>query len=468
MEAIEIKATAMAHSLIGYATTLNHRYQTGAPHRQIARALLDVERGAVKRLIITVPPRHGKSMLASEYFPAWYLGRNPDKYIIAATYAQELADDFGRKVRDQMLDSIFKTVFPGSIIRPDSSSVKRFNTDAGGAYYAVGVGGPVTGRGAHLLLIDDPIKNREEAESDLIRKRIRDWYQSVAYTRLMPGGAVVVIMTRWHDDDLAGWLLREHAHEGWTVVDLPAVTDGGALWPEAYPMEQLEKIRRAIGERDWNALYMQRPAPDEGDFFKREWFKRYDKAPDRLHVYGASDYAVTDGGGDFTELGMFGVDSGGNIYILDWWSGKTTPDFWIDSQIELIAKHKPLRWFGESGVIQKAIEPFLTKRMHEKNTHCYTEWLPSIADKATRARGFQARASMGKVHIPKTAWGDDLLSQLLRFPAGINDDKVDVCSLIGRGLDQIHGMGVRAPVAKPKAYESYTHKDKKTTGGNFI
>ena len=187
--------------------------------------------------------------------------------------AQDLADDFGRKVRNQIADESFRDIFPGVSLKDDSAAVRRFHlvsdnltTTQGGAYFAVGVGGPLTGRGAHLLLIDDPVKNREEADSEVIRRRTQGWYTSTAYTRLMPGGRVVVIQTRWHEDDLAGWLQASHGHEGWEVLDLPAIDDtGNALWPDQYDVTALNRIRAAIGPRDWSALYQQRPAPEDGD-----------------------------------------------------------------------------------------------------------------------------------------------------------------------------------------------------------
>src|SRR5690606_23598611 len=196
------------------------QYKLAAHHRLIARHLEMVERGEIDRLMITMPPRHGKSMLASEFFPAWYMGRNPDHYVVTATYGQELADDFGRKVKNQLEDPIFQEIFPGVALADDSKSAKRFhiskhqagtwNKEGGyehattqrGAYYGVGVGGPLTGRGAHLLLIDDPVRNREDAESEVIRKKIKDWYTSTAYTRLMPGGKIVIIQCMTGDTDV--------------------------------------------------------------------------------------------------------------------------------------------------------------------------------------------------------------------------------------------------------------------------
>lgn len=422
-------------------------------HRLIARKLEAVERGDIRRLMIFVPPRHGKSMLASEYFPAWYLGRNPSNYVIAATYAQDLADDFGRKVRNQIADPAFGLIFPGVGVVNDSTSAKRFHvtqpldvfrTGQNGAYFAVGVGGPLTGRGAHLLLIDDPVKNREEADSETIREKTKDWYTSTAYTRLMPGGRIVVIQTRWHEDDLAGWLLTEHAHENWDVLDLPAINSRGeALWPDQYPLPALEQIRRAIGPRDWSALYQQRPTPEEGDYFRREWFKTYQKLPDGCRFYGASDYAVTADGGDFTVHIVVAVDREGNIHVVDVWRGQTTSDIWIERLLDLVEKHKPLKWAEEQGQIIKSVGPFLVRRMRERRVYCAREQFTSALDKPTRARSIQARMAMGMVLFKEGApWLADLFAELLSFDAGKTDDQVDTLSLIGRLMDTMTGKSV--------------------------
>lgn len=445
---------ALAHSnLLAYVRLQFPSYKIGKHHKKIADALMAVERGEITRLVIQAPARHGKSLLTSEYFPAWYLGRNPDKYIITATYGQELADDFGRKVRNQMRSAEHGAAFPQCKLSEDSQSASRFSTDNGGSYFALGVGGAATGRGAHLLVIDDPIKGREEADSETYRKRLRDWYLSVAYTRLMPGGAIIIMNTRWHEEDLTGWVLSEHKHENWTVIDLPALDEkGNALWPEQYDEDALSRIKRTIGQREWQALYMQRPAPDTGDYFKRDWFKSYDKAPKHLRIYGASDYAVTADDGDYTEHGVIGIDPDGECYLLDWWSGQTTSDVWIETQLDLIDKWKPQCWVGESGPIRRSVEPFLIRRMKERRSLCRLEWLPSIHDKPTRCRPFQAMAASGMVYVPtKEDWAQRLLRQLLTFPVGVFDDAVDVLSLLGRFLDKMRDARVPAPAQiKPK------------------
>jgi predicted phage terminase large subunit-like protein len=454
--AVELLARRKARAgLLEFTQYTNPSYVAAPHHRLIAEKLEAVERGEIKRLMILMPPRHGKSELASRRFPAWFLGRNEDKQIIAASYNSDLANDFGREVRNIVGSPEFSALF-STALSEDSRAANRWHTNGGGMYVAAGVGTAVTGRGADILLIDDPFKDREEADSELRRQRVWDWYTSTAYTRLMPGGAIVLINTRWHDDDLSGKLLeaQEEGGDKWDVLSLPAINEREeALWPEWYSIERLEQIKAVLPARDWNSLYQQNPIPDEGEYFKGAWFQEYDALPPGLRMYGASDYAVTDGGGDYTEHGIAGVDASGNLYIVDWWRKQTTSDVWIDAKCDLIIKHEPHCWFGESGVIRRSIEPFMMRRMQEREAFCRVEWLASIADKPTRARSIQAKASMGKVFLPKVApWKAELLSQLMRFPAAKYDDGVDVMSLFGRGLEFIRG-----PKKKTNAERAESH-----------
>lgn len=397
-------------------------------------------------------------MLASEFFPAWYLGRNPDHYVVAATYSQDLADDFGRKVRNQINDPAYQAIFPGVALKQDSSSSRRFHvtqpnevaTAQSGAYFAVGVGGPLTGRGAHLLLIDDPIKGREDAESEVMRRKLRDWYSSVAYTRLMPGGRIIVIQTRWHEDDLAGWLQREHQHEGWVVLDLPAINeDGEALWPEQYPISSLEQIRRALPPRDWSALYQQAPSPETGDYFKREWVHTADHIPpiEQMMVYGGSDYAVTSNGGDYTVHAVVGVDHEGRMYLLDLWRKQASSDVWVDAFCDLIRKWKPIGWAEETGQIKSGVGPFLIKRMLETGSYVAREQFATRGDKAVRAQSMRGRMALQGLYVPRDApWVADLISEMMSFPVGVHDDQVDALGLVGQLMDRM-SLG-DAPKAK--------------------
>lgn len=441
---------AARRGLIAFTKYTNPAYIAAPHHELIAAKLEAVARGEIKRLMICMPPRHGKSELASRRFPAWLFGLDPERQVIAASYNSDLANDFGREVRNIVASDEYGNLFDARLAE-DSQAANRWHTDKGGMYVAAGVGTAITGRGADILLIDDPFKDRKEADSEIRRADVWAWYTSTAYTRLMPGGAIVVINTRWHDDDLSGRLLAEQEAGGdkWEVISLPAISETGALWPEWYPLERLEQIRSVLPARDWNSLYQQNPIPDDGDYFKSAWFGEYEQLPDKLSLYGASDYAVTDGDGDYTEHGIAGVDFSKNIYVVDWWRGQTTSDVWIDKKCDLIGLHKPLCWFGESGVIRRSIEPFMMARMTQRNAFCRIEWLPSMADKPARARSIQALASMGKVFLPKNApWKAELLSQLLRFPAGKYDDGVDVMSLFGRGLEHINAPKIKKP-SKP-------------------
>ena len=438
------RARAARNSLLGFTEYTNPAYQRAQHHEQIAAKLEAVERGDIDRLMIFMPPRHGKSELASKRFPAWCLGRNPKRQIIAASYNSDLANDFGRNVRNIVAEPEFGQVFPSVSLAPDSQAANRMNTNHGGAYVAAGVGTAVTGRGAHIALIDDPFKDREEADSERRRELVWDWYRSTLYTRLMPGGAIVLIQTRWHEDDLAGRILEQEGDQ-WEVLELPAINDAGeALWPDWYPVEALNRIKATVGPREWSALYQQRPQPDEGTFFKREWFGEWKQLPD-LRYYGTSDYAVTDGGGDYTVHRVWGIAPNGDVYRVAGYRAQETSDKWIEAKLDLIARYKPLAWFGEGGVIQKAIEPMLRRRMRERNVHCRLEWLPSVADKPTRARSFQAMAATGRVHFEP---GADL-SEFLVFPAGKHDDDVDTASLIGRAIDQAHPAILRTLPKEP-------------------
>lgn len=437
------EARARQRAQVSLAAFIDYRrpgYAPAAHHRLLIDKLEAVERGEIQRLMVCMPPGSAKSTYASIEFGAWYLGRNPAHSVLAASHTQELAERFGRRVRNIVASKETKAVFDVAV-SDDSSSAGRWDTSKGGEYFAAGVGGSITGRRADLALIDDPVKSREDADSERSRDRAWDWYTNDLLTRLKPGARQIVVMTRWHEDDLGGRIL-ERERDRWTLIELameamPGDPLGRAvgerLWPEWFTDDMVETAKRDM--RSWNALYQQQPASDEGDYFKREWFQTYSKRPDSLHVYGASDYAVTEGGGDYTEHGVFGLDPTGTIYVLDWWRGQAAADEWIERQCDLIAKHKPLCWFGESGPIRKAIEPFLLRRMNERRSFCRLEWLASISDKPTRSRSIQAMASMGKLHWPQAQWVSDVQGQMLRFPAGKHDDAVDVLGLIGRGLE---------------------------------
>jgi predicted phage terminase large subunit-like protein len=246
---------------------------------------------------------------------------------------------------------------------------------------------------------------------------------------------------------------------------------GEWLWLEWFDQKFWEETQRAqmlSDVRNWSALYQQRPSPEEGSFFKKEWFRWYDTEPKHLNKYGASDYAVTEDGGDFTEHVVFGVSPDDDVYVVDWWSGQKQADIWIETQIDLMQTHGPFIWAGEGGPIRRSVEPFLVKRMKDRKTFCQLEWISDIADKPSKARSFPALCSMGKFYLPKgKPWAEELVSQLLRFPAASVDDKADVCGLFGRLLDRVWKSDrpeVKAPadiLAQPTLNDILNERPKK-------
>lgn len=436
-----MRRRAARAELIAFTEFTFPGYAAAEHHHEIAEHLEAVEQGYVDRLMIFTFPRGGKSELASRRFPAWFMGRNPHKNIIASSYNSDLAGDFGREVRNIVNEPAYRELFPAVTLAADSQAGNRWHTNKGGGYVAAGVGTATTGRGAHVFLIDDPVKDRESADSPVIQKRTWDWYRAVAYTRLdgveeddaQP--AIVLIQTRWNEADLAGLLLDQMKRGGdqWTILDLPAITDGKALWPKRFDMDRLNRIRANIGERDWNALYMQRPSPDEGSYFKREWLRYYDQLPGDLRIYGASDYAVTEDGGDYTVHMVAGLARDGDLYLIDLWREQASSDVWVEALLDLVVQHAPSLWLEEGGPIAKAVAPLLLKRSQEREVFVHRELLSSIHNKEVRARAIQGRFGQGRVHLPRNAeWTPGLVSELLHFPAGKTDDQVDTLGLFGR------------------------------------
>lgn len=369
---------------------------------------------------------------------------------MSASYNLDKAEEFGGEVRDIVRSHQYRNLFPEVELKEDTRAKGFWRTSQGGFYISAGVGTALTGRGTvgPIVLIDDPLKDRAEADSERHRETVKQWYSAVVLSRFPK--AVIVVQTRWHEDDLTGWLLSEQARGGdtWDILELPAISpDGKALWPDFYPIDVLERLKRSTIPRDWSALYQQRPAPDEGDYFKRDWFRWYDEKPKHLRIYGASDYAVTEGDGDYTVHIVVGIDPDDNIYVLDLWRGQTTSDKWVSALIDMVRDHKPLMWVEEQGQIIKSIGPFLEKRMREERVYCRREQVASASDKPTRSRSIQARTAMGRVYLPsKAPWVADFTQELLVFPAGKHDDQVDTFGLIGRMLDEL----VRASVPKPE------------------
>lgn len=422
-------------SLAAYAIWQWNGYRVARHHRLIAQTLERVATGEIKRLMIWAPPRHGKSKITSRFFPAWYLGNNPTHQVIASTYSQDFANDWGREVRDCLLDPKHRAAFPKCQLRTDSASSSHMQTTAGGVYNGVGVGGPITGRGADLFLIDDPYKNHIDAESSLIRERIWKWYQSTAYTRLMPGGRIVVIQTRWHEDDLCGRILREQPN-GWHLLKLPAVADaddamgraiGEALWPESFPRSLLDEIAGTIGTYFWQALYQQNPSSAEGNIFKRDWWQRYIEAPTRFdRIIGSWDLSFKDTkGSDFVAGQAWGA-VGSNYYLLDRLNKKLA-----FSATRLAIKAQKDRW-GPKGMTGVYVEDKANGPAVINSLTKHVSGLVPVephGSKIARAYSVSPIVEAGNVWLPQgPSWVAEFIDQLASFPSGKNDDEVDACT----------------------------------------
>ncbi len=422
--------------------------------------------------MLFMPPGAAKSTYGSVYFPSYFIGRFEKKGVICATYSGDLSVSFGRKVRNLVSTDAYQNIFPIRLA-DDSKAKGEWEADNGSFYYAAGVGGAVTGRRGDIAIIDDPTKGRKDADSLIIRESTWEWYKADLRTRLKPGAAIVLIQTRWHEDDLAGRLLPERWDgesgaiectdgEEWEVICLPAQArrndalgrkEGEWLWPEYLTPKYWDSTKRAQTAggitRNWLSLYQQTPSGEEGTFFKRDWFKRYQAGDEpTTRKYVTSDYAVTPDGGDFTEHGVWGVDAADDLYALDWWYGQEDSHTWIERLLDLVDEHRPLSAWGESGQIRRAIEPQLNKRSRERKVYTHYDWITRTKDKPAMAQAFRSRAAMGKVYIPYNDWGDRLIEQLCAFDGGKYDDAVDVCALIGLVIDKLAGSTEPAPEPK--------------------
>ena len=438
--------------------TNKSQYIVAQHHKVMAYALEKVEKGEMPRLIVTMPPRHGKSQLVSKTFLAWQLGRNPYESVAFATYNEDFAGDFGREVRNMVQSAPYRSIFPELELRKGSASASRLVTKEGGTAVFVGRGGSLTGRGFHKGVIDDPFKDADEAESPLIRDKAWEWFTRVFMTRQMSvGSSVIITLTRWHEDDIVGRLTdpqnphyNEEEASQWKIINFPffALDDdplkrapGEVLWPERFSKEFGEAQRR-LNPRAFEALYQQRPSPEEGTFFKKSWFNYYDKAPKKaeMRIFAASDHAIATGErNDKTCFLIAGVDTNGDIFLLDCVWGRFDAQQQVDKMIALMQKWEPQYWWAEKQHMGQALGPFLRKKKMELGVNTVIDEVHASKDKETRARSLQGLMADRRVFLPRRGWwrlaAED---EILKFPHGTYDDFVDTASWLGMKVQQMY------------------------------
>lgn len=478
--------------LLPFIQKANPGYMPGWVHKLICTKLEEFEQKIQyamahklpgPRLMLFMPPRHGKSEIASRSYPAWYLGRNPSHEIVACSYASSLALKFSRKARSLYTSDMFSSVFPEAKLDPDARSAENWLTDKGGGYMAAGVNGPITGNGFHLGIIDDPVKNREEAESETVRESIKDWYTSTFLTRQAPGAGILVILTRWHDDDLAGWLLelmKNDAGDEWDVIKFPAIATqdeayrkkGEPLHADRYPLAILDRIKKGVGNRDWESLYQQNPTADDGDYFTKSMLKYYrdhELPPrERMTFYQAWDLAIgKNETNDWTVGTTVGVDDHGRIWITDVVRGRWDGYEIVEKILDAYETWTPMHVGLEKGQISMAIGPHLQKRIEERELWEFpydeSAFLKTGRnDKQARARSIQGRMRAGKVFFPETAtWLQELVNELLRFPNGVHDDQVDSLAWIGIMLGLFTAPNLKKEDTTPAWVRKYLKRGKK-------
>lgn len=388
------------------------------------------------RLIVSIPPRHGKSWLISRWTPVWYLSHNPEHNIILASYEAGFAATWGRYVRNTIQE--FGTEL-GVQISGDSQASDRWHTTAGGGMITAGVGGPITGRGGNLIIVDDPVKNFEEASSATYRQRTIDWWTSTLYTRAEPGASIVVLMTRWHERDLAGYLLssENEMHEQWHEIRLPALAElgdtlgrnpGQALCPERYDEKALAAIRPSIGSRMWNALYQQRPTAQEGNIIHRDWIKFYDTLPSTPDETILSVDATFTGksNSDFVSMQVWSRCKA-QKFLRDRVHARLGITETIDALLELCRKHP----YATLKLIENKANGPAIEDLLKRSVSGIVLWEPK-GDKVSRANAVAPQFEAGNVFVPSPAlnpWVKEMIEEVVSFPNAAHDDDVDAMTM---------------------------------------
>lgn len=506
--------------LVVYISQFFKDYKAGWVHHDICRRLekfvQDVEQGLSPRLILTVPPRHGKSLILSDLFVSWALGKHPMWEIISASYAIALPIKFSRNIRDRLRDPQHHALFPECKLRADTQGVEEWRLTAGGGYRAAGVGVGVTGMGAHIAIVDDPFKDDQEAQSETIRSTVKDWFTSTLSTRLAPGGGILIIQTRWHDDDLAGYCIRMREEllasgapssqiDDWEVVSYPAIAlhdeylfpdgeirhapdevpdgarllrpAGEALHPARYPLDDLLRIKNRMPPRQWNALYQQDPVPDDGDYFAKDMFRYVQGLPGLKSEYTyvmAWDLAIGEKQqNDWTVGVVMAYNADGDVFLVDMVRGRFGTQQIVGLFCDMIQKWDVQRCGMEHGHIKMTLWPLVVDEMRKRRITCsIDEDLKPIKDKMTRARPLQSLFQTGRVYfLSGLRFTERVEAELLRFPSGTNDDIVDALAwvaLMCRRIPRPKFTHARGKKQAAKSWKTALKAAKAPTGKSYM
>jgi predicted phage terminase large subunit-like protein len=433
---------------------------SGAHHKRMAEAFERVANGTCKRLIINMPPRHTKSEFASYLLPAWFLGKFPHKKVIQTSHTAELAVGFGRKVRNLVDSEVYNNIFPNLALQADSKAAGRWNTSKGGDYFAIGVGGAVTGKGADVLIIDDPHSEQEAAmaaSNPDVYDKVFEWYTSGPRQRLQPGGAIVVVMTRWAQRDLTGQVLKSAAQrtgEEWEVIEFPAILPSGRpLWPQFWSLEELTALREELPNAKWQAQYQQNPVGNESAIVKRDWWKWWEKDDPPVCEYilqswdtafektQRADYSAG------TTWGIFSCEEDNfapNIILLNTYKKRVEfPDLKRDVMREY-NEYEP-----DSLIVEKKASGAPLIYDLRAMGIPVQEYTPSKGqDKIARLNSVSDIIASGKVWVPRTRWAEELVDEVAAFPSGEHDDLVDATTLALMRFRQ--GGFLRLPSDEPE------------------
>ena len=414
---------------------------SGRHHKIMASAFERVASGELKRLIINMPPRHTKSEFASYLLPSWFLGKFPSKKVIQTSHTAELAVGFGRKVRNLVDSEVYNSIFPELSLQADSKAAGRWNTSKGGDYFAIGVGGAVTGKGADLLIIDDPHSEQEAALAAInpdVYDKVYEWYTSGPRQRLQPGGAIVVVMTRWAQRDLTGQVLKNAALRGetdWEVIEFPAIMPSGKpLWPEFWSLEELEALHEELPNAKWQAQYQQNPVGNESAIVKRDWWKIWEreKPPKCEYILQTWDTAFEKHQrADFSAGTTWGVfyneedNDMPNIILLNTYKKRVE---FPDLKRDVLAEYR--EWEPDGLLIEKKASGAPLIYDLRAMGIPVQEYTPSRGqDKIARLNSVSDIIASGKVWVPQTRWAEELMDEVAAFPSGEHDDLVDATTL---------------------------------------